>query len=126
MKRTIIALFLIVAGSSAIFAQKDFGYYPKERGGKYVDSIELQCYNSTNSFAEFKNCIETFRLPICPKNWETDSVKTLRVFPCRNERKEDYWDKQRRIPLIKEDKDRIEKLVSRQLPNEKPETFDQY
>lgn len=100
MKKIIVMLFLIISGSIAVFAQRGDGDYKKGSGEGFTVDIERQCYDSTSSFAEFKRCVERRRLPICPRGWELkDLGRTDRVFPCRNERKENYWEEKRIIPI---------------------------
>lgn len=104
MKKIIVTLFLIMLGGIAVFAQRGDGDYRKGKGENSTVDIERQCYNSTNSFAEFKRCVERQRLPICPRGWETKaSGGNYRDFPCRDERNEDHREERRFDPIDRED-----------------------
>lgn len=124
--KIIVTIFLIMLGSIAIFAQRNDGDY-KGRGENFTVDIERQCYDSTNSFAEFKRCVERQHLPLCSRGREFGRIDRHLPFPCRKER-EDYWEKRHPNPRELRDHrdiDRKEIIYSRQLPNEKPEIFNQ-
>lgn len=128
MRKITITLFLICLSSITVFSQNaddDFGKVNHENSN--VD-IEQQCYNSTNSLAEFKRCVERQRLPICPDGWTMEEFhgNPCRKLPCRYER-EDGWEKRQIYPIDKmehhnfEDEMLKEKLRYRRLANEIPE-----
>lgn len=129
MKKIIFIIFLIALGIIGIFAQKVYDDFRKERSENFTTDIERQCYISTSSFKEFKQCVEKQNLPICPRDWRLkDLGGTYRDLPCRYERK-DYWEERPLYQTDKpefpdyRDKDRYSKIQYRQFPNEVPETF---
>jgi hypothetical protein len=129
MKKLILLIFLAILGSIAVFAQKADDDFQYERGEKYIGNIEQQCYDTTNSYSEFKRCVENNNLPICPQDWESDINRNRHNFPCRYDRTEDYWEHIRRERLEKYPTDwvegnRIQNTFLRQQPNEQPESFE--
>jgi hypothetical protein len=121
MKKLIITLFLTILGSITMFAQTSD--YPNGIGKKFTGNTEKECYETTNSYTDFKRCVENRNLPTCPKGWEM--TRDWETKPCRDD--EDY-----RLPKTKylietypiDGKEIKDNFKYRQLPNEQPESFE--